>query len=121
MPRVMLVDDQVVMLRLLGRALSQYELTPFSDPEQALSALRAGARFDAIVCDVFMPGMTGPLLQEQLRKLDVEQARRMLFLTGAMLGSEMGDFLEFNQDRVLTKPVDLQALRRTVALVLEKR
>ncbi|HEX4384084.1 MAG TPA: response regulator [Myxococcales bacterium] len=119
-PRVMLVDDQVVMLRLMARALAQYDLTQFSDPGEALAKVRAGERFDAIVCDVYMPGMTGPVFQEQLRKLDPAQARHMLFLTGALLGSEMADFLHFNMGRVLHKPIDLEALRRAVAGVLAK-
>ena len=117
-PKVMVVDDQVVMLRLLARALSQYDLSQFSDPGEALARVRKGERFDAIVCDVYMPGMTGPAFQEQLRKIDPEQARRMLFLTGALLGSEMADFLQFNLGRVLHKPIDLEALRGAVAGVL---
>jgi CheY-like chemotaxis protein len=119
-PRVMVVDDQVVMLRLLARALSQYDLAQFSDPGEALAKIRQGERFDAIVCDVYMPGMTGPVFQEQLRKIDPQQARQMLFLTGALLGAEMADFLQFNQGRVLHKPIDLEALRRAVAGVLAR-
>ena len=118
--RVLLVDDQTVMLRLLARALSQYDLTQFSDPGEALAKIRAGERFDAIVCDVNMPGMTGPVFQEQLRKVDPGQASRMLFLTGALLGTEMADFLQFNLGRVLHKPIDLEALRRAVAGVIAK-
>jgi CheY-like chemotaxis protein len=119
-PRVMLVDDQVMMLRLMARALSQYDLAQFSDPAEALARVRAGERFDAIVCDVYMPGMTGPVFQENLRKIDPGQARHMLFLTGALLGAEMADFLQFNPGRVLHKPIDLEALRRAVASVLSK-
>jgi two-component system, cell cycle sensor histidine kinase and response regulator CckA len=119
-PRVMVVDDQVVMLRLLARALSQYDLAQFSDPGEALATIRKGERFDAIVCDVYMPGMTGPVFQEQLRKIDPVQARQMLFLTGALLGAEMAEFLQFNLGRVLHKPIDLEALRRAVAGVLAK-
>jgi CheY-like chemotaxis protein len=116
--RVMLIDDQVVMLRLLSRALSRYELVQFTDPREALSRLRTGERFDAIVCDVYMPGMTGPEFQGELQKLDGDQARRMLFLTGALLGQEMGEFVAFNPRRILHKPVDLEAVRRSVEEVV---
>jgi two-component system, cell cycle sensor histidine kinase and response regulator CckA len=119
--RVMLVDDQLVMLRLLARALSQYELVQFTEPGEALAKLREGERFDAIVCDVYMPGMTGPVFQEKLRAIDLSQAKRMLFLTGALLGSDMSEFLDFNLGRVLNKPIDLEALRRAVSDLLSKR
>jgi two-component system cell cycle sensor histidine kinase/response regulator CckA len=119
--RVMLVDDQLVMLRLLARALTQYDLVQFTEPGEALAKLREGERFDAIVCDVYMPGMTGPVFQDRLRAIDLEQAKRMLFLTGAMLGQDMSEFLEFNLGRVLNKPIDLEALRRAVAGVLSPR
>ncbi|HEY2030247.1 MAG TPA: response regulator [Myxococcales bacterium] len=116
--RVMLIDDQVVMLRLLARALSRYELVQFTDPREALSRLREGERFDAIVCDVYMPGMTGPEFQSELSKLAEDQAQRMLFLTGASLGQEMGGFVELNAGRILHKPVDLLALRHSVEEVV---
>ena len=120
-PRVMVLDDQVVMLRLLARALSQYEVTQLSDPAEALAKLRSGERFDAIVCDFYMPGMTGANLQEELRRLDAAQAGRMIFLTGALLGDEEGGFVRHNPGRVLRKPVDLAGLRAVVAEVLRGR
>jgi len=112
--RIMLIDDQAVMLRLLTRALSKYELVQFTDPREALSRLRNGERFDAIVCDVHMPGMTGLAFQKELQLFAEDQAQRVLFLTGGTLGEELAGFVELNPTRVLQKPVNLEALRRSV-------
>jgi EAL domain-containing protein (putative c-di-GMP-specific phosphodiesterase class I)/FixJ family two-component response regulator len=62
-PRILLLDDDGFMLRLLTRMLEQIGYTnvlAFEDGPQALQELRAGnAPIDLIVLDLNMPGMDG--------------------------------------------------------------
>ena len=47
-----------------------------------MDTIARGERFDAILCDLMMPGMTGMDLHEALSRLAPEQASRVVVLTG---------------------------------------
>lgn len=79
--RVLLVDDHVLLLRCMARLLTSCETALITNPEQALAMLLDGARFDAIVCDVMMPGLSGPELFARAYLHDPELARRFLFVS----------------------------------------
>ena len=59
-PRVLAVDDDNAILRLITRILENhgYAVTGFGDPESAAFGFREG-EWDAVVTDVNMPGMGG--------------------------------------------------------------
>ncbi|GAB3166858.1 response regulator [Telluribacter humicola] len=71
--KVMVVDDSELNLKLiahsLGRKGIRYEL--FSSPLKALEAARE-SRYDLILMDLQMPGMSGFVLSTEIRKLDEE-------------------------------------------------
>jgi two-component system, cell cycle sensor histidine kinase and response regulator CckA len=67
--RVLFVDDEELIARLGGRLLTRLgcEVRMFTDSRQALEAFRAEPdRFDLVVTDQTMPGMTGADLSRQL-------------------------------------------------------
>lgn len=58
--RVLCVDDNADLLALLQRHLkADYEVITAPDGESALAMLKGGARFDAIISDLQMPGIYG--------------------------------------------------------------
>src|SRR6476661_2451582 len=58
--RVLLVDDDAAIRRSLSRVLGDvYEVVAAPDGKAALAALAADARFDLILCDAGMAGMSG--------------------------------------------------------------
>lgn len=70
--RVMYVDDEEALVFLVDRALTKmgYKVSGFSDPTGALAAFRArSADFDVVVTDVSMPGLSGPDLAVELRRV----------------------------------------------------
>jgi CheY-like chemotaxis protein len=68
---ILYVDDEQPLVLLITRTLKRmgYEVTGFSDPMEALHALRQQpARFQALVTDLSMPQMSGTdLAQEALQ------------------------------------------------------
>ena len=48
---------------------------------RALEQILGGAEFDAIVCDVMMPGITGTELHERVAREKPELAPRFVFIT----------------------------------------
>jgi len=65
---LLLVGDEPLVRKLLEQLLSRagYQVTSSGDPMHALSLAEGAARFDAIVTDVVMAGMTGPELVERI-------------------------------------------------------
>jgi putative two-component system response regulator len=71
--RVLCVDDEVIVLRLMSRLLERLnvEVTTATGPAEALGMFEA-QRFDLIVTDIRMPGMDGHEFLAEIRKRDPE-------------------------------------------------
>ncbi len=104
-PRVLIIDDEPLVIGVLTRLLRRrYELTTTTS---ALDGLRLASdeSWDAILCDVMLPELSGPQLRQRLASEGKDVAARMGFMTGGAFGSEAGEFLEgLGQDEWLPKP-----------------
>jgi CheY-like chemotaxis protein len=113
--RVLVVDDDAMLARSLRRSLQDdHEVVVVHGASGALARLEAGERFDVIVCDLMMPGMTGMDLHEEITRLMPEQAERMVFLTGGAVTTRAKDFVAAVSNLVLEKPFDVHRLRQIV-------
>jgi DNA-binding NtrC family response regulator len=69
-PRILLVDDDILILRTLVRLLKHarpdWETFTATDAHSALQTLKQ-SRFDVIVTDITMPGLSGTELVELVR------------------------------------------------------
>ena len=88
--RVLLIDDEVPLVRLLQLNLEQtgaYEVRVENHPRQALATARA-FRPDIILCDVIMPEMSGGEVAAQLRDDPVLKETPIVFLTAVVSKQE---------------------------------
>ncbi len=118
---IFVVDDDDGSRAAMGRVLGKvgYEIREFPAAQPALDALQAGEVADLIISDVRMPGMNG---YEFLRELRRERPRIPFILVTAF--GEIEDAvaaLRDGADDYLTKPVQMQELRKRVQLHLERR
>ncbi len=103
--RVLVVDDEPEIRRALKRLLGQkHEVTMSDNGATALDRILGGERFDAILCDVLMPEMTGIELSAELERRFPDQAERVVFLTGGATSEAARVFIEDQRFRVLVKP-----------------
>jgi CheY-like chemotaxis protein len=112
--RILLVDDEAEIRRLLARRLSRrgYAVTTASDGDQALALLAEGA-YDLAILDFMMPGMNGLELAAQCSFLYPHL--KVLMLTGSPVISE----IEVARYPCLRKPLEnLEDLDQTVGRVL---
>src|SRR5690606_29490572 len=66
--RVLVIDDEVMIGNAIGRALrGDHDVTSLTSASEALARIRGGERFDAIICDLMMPVMTGMEFHEGVR------------------------------------------------------
>lgn len=107
--RVLIVDDEPLVRRVLARILRGHDVVEATDGADALARLRADVDFDAVLCDLTMPGLSGRALYEKVQEEAPELAGRFCFLTGGALHEEDAEFLLAH--RALHKPMSVQALR----------
>jgi len=114
-PAVLLVDDDVTVLRAVGRALRSqgYYVVTARDGEEAVRQIAEHA-FDAILSDISMPGIDGIQLLRQVREHDLNVP--VILITGEPAVRTAVQALEYGAFHYLTKPVGPDALEA----VLEK-
>ncbi|HET9929145.1 MAG TPA: response regulator, partial [Polyangiaceae bacterium] len=104
--RVLVVDDERPLARTLRRLLSAHDVVLAYDGSAAYDILQSDTRFDVILCDLMMPGLSGADLYHRVSALHPELESRFIFMTGGSM-SELGDaFVESVRSRMLTKPFD---------------
>lgn len=117
--RVLIVDDEPLLSRAIAGTLEpDHDAVQASSARDALARLRAGERYDVILCDLMMPDMTGMDFYEALREVAPDQRRRVVFLTGGAFTERARTFLEAVSSRRLVKPFDAGTLLKLVAEVL---
>jgi two-component system, NtrC family, sensor kinase len=115
--RVLVVDDEPLVAsaarRLLARA---HEVQVAHCGHTALAMVDQGS-FDAVLCDIMMPHMTGLELHARLTATHPQLAGRMVFLTGGVFDGPAEQFLRDHARWCMGKPFDPGAL---LALVAER-
>ena len=109
-PRLLVIDDEPMLLRLMAQALERsWKVTPCANGEQALELLREQP-FDAVLCDLMMPGLTGMELATRLATTHPGLRDRMVFMTGGAITPEAEAFVAHPGVVSVSKPMDLKAL-----------
>jgi DNA-binding NtrC family response regulator len=124
MRRVMLVDDEVLVLRALQRTMrpllqdAGVEIETFSDPEQALLRC-AETGFDVVMSDYRMPGLNGAELLRVVMGLQPDAVRLVL--------SASTDFAEVSNAinraevfRYVAKPWEAEELKEIFLLAFQR-
>ena len=107
--RILVVEDEPQMARLLERGLSEegYQVCVARDGREAL-AIAAAAAFDAIVLDIMLPDIDGLAVARQLRERSNQTP--ILMLTARDTIPDMVKGLDVGADDYLTKPFSFEVL-----------
>jgi CheY-like chemotaxis protein len=120
--RILLVDDEEPLLAVTAEALKRlgYEPHACADGDAALAAFRAApGRFDAVVTDEVMPGLTGTQLAAALR---AQRPGLPTLLVSGYIGPKISErAADAGVDEILMKPVQSRELAAALARVLRKR
>jgi len=121
--RVLLVDDEELIRRPMGRFLSKRgaEIREAGDGQAALERLQEGFDPHVILADLRMPRMDGAEFYERLQQERPELAERLLFLSGDITHLASRGLSEVSRDRVLVKPVEHAELERRIAAVVGEK
>ena len=112
-PRVLLVDDDDVLLRSFARmlALDGFDVDARADAEAAVEAVRSNV-YEVVLSDIDMPRVNGLALIERVRKYDLDVP--VVLITGNPSLETAMAAVEHGALRYLTKPVEVALLRTVV-------
>ena len=118
--RILIAEDDELTLELLATVLraASHDVTAVPDGQAALAELRKAA-FDLVLTDVQLPGGSGLELLDAVTE-DAAETPVSLITAYADPGAAM-DAIARGAADYLAKPVDVVALRTTVARTLERR
>lgn len=118
-PRILVVDDDVDLRRLIGEFLAGHglEVDGARDAREMDSRL-AASRYDVIILDLMMPGEDGLSV---LRRLRVEPRPAVIMLSAMGEDTDRIVGLEVGADDYLAKPCNPRELLARVRAVLRRR
>ncbi|MBL8910476.1 MAG: response regulator [Archangium sp.] len=120
MARVLLVDDDLNVLRGHGRILRNggYQVETANSGEHALELVAAGD-FDAVILDVRMPGMDGITFLRLLRERACEVP--VMLLTGSLTAENAATAINLGVAGCLVKPINARELTDGLTHVVRPR
>jgi DNA-binding NtrC family response regulator len=119
MPNLLLVDDDVLMLRYLRTVLEceQYQVATASSGVEALQELRRRPLPDVVLLDLMMPGMDGLETLERLR--EIAPSLKVIMLSGSKGSREVVQAMKLGAHDYLCKPVVQTELMAALKTCLE--
>jgi signal transduction histidine kinase/ActR/RegA family two-component response regulator len=117
---VLLIDDEEGLRRAVVSFLKRrgMHIIAVEDGGDALRVLRR-ERFDVIVSDVRMPGMSGGEFLERLRREHPAMVKRLIFTTGDTFAADTSSLLRDSGVPSLVKPYDFAKLEGVLRQVAE--
>ena len=117
---ILLVDDDRQLVEALKWILdeSEVQVDVAYDGEEALGKIK-DREYDAVVCDMVMPGMDGSKLHARATELFPELAAKFVFITGHPEDPKSWQFLSGSQSKCLIKPFPIQDLMSQVKKTIE--
>ncbi|HEX9820918.1 MAG TPA: response regulator [Methylomirabilota bacterium] len=119
--RILIVDDEIGVADVLAEAVERDGHTADIAANGALALEMLGRQtYDAVISDTKMPVLDGESFYAALQLRFPALCERIIFLTGDVLSREKREFLARTGAPFLTKPFDVDEIRRTLHRVLAR-
>jgi PAS domain S-box-containing protein len=117
--RILVVDDESVIREFISKVLTDegHEVETVDNAEDALEMVKS-KRYRLILLDIKMPGMSGIELYKHLQKIAPSLVRRVVFITGDVVGARTTAFLAKTKVPRIMKPFDAKQLRMEINRIL---
>jgi len=120
--KALVVDDEESNAALVRRVLAGagYDVESTTLSRRALVMIERTA-YDAVICDVKMPELSGQELYGRVCQIRPEMARRFIFITGDIDGEDTRQFLDETRCSYFLKPFNLERLTAAVDMLTGSR
>jgi CheY-like chemotaxis protein len=105
--KILVVDDEPVVREFISKVLAEegHQVETVDNAEDALEMVKIKT-YRIILLDIKMPGMSGIELYKRFQKIAPSLARRVVFVTGDVMGARTTAFLSKAKAPYITKPFD---------------
>jgi len=111
MKKVLIIDDEATILKLLNHYLSNYySVSVMADGQQALRWMQEGNVPDVIVADIQMPNMDGDSFLKQIKSSGFFKDIPIIMLSGLENSAERIKFLKLGARDYVVKPFNPEEL-----------
>jgi CheY-like chemotaxis protein len=119
--RILLIDDEPIIKRTYARILTDcgYDVETASDGIIAMDMVMEN-KYDIIITDVHMPGLSGISFYESLKADNFERPPQMIFISGDVMSNNIDDFCKARGECFLPKPFTPEELIASVRQVIMK-
>ncbi len=116
---LLVVEDEENLRDFVVEALSDegYDVDASSSGETAIELI-GKKRYDGIITDMKMPGISGKELYTFIQKHHPDLSDRIIFITGDVLGRDTQSFLKITGNRYVEKPFEISGLLVVIQEVL---
>jgi signal transduction histidine kinase/CheY-like chemotaxis protein len=119
--RVLVIDDNDDLREVLSLQLgATFLVEEVASVALALDRVAEGRRYDAVLCDLMMPGGGAVDWLSACASLDPELGERTLLMTGGPTTPQTAALVAAAGDRVLLKPVELADLQQAITRVANR-
>jgi len=120
--KILVVDDEMGVRQYLSQLLTKenYDVDTANSASDALKMIE-NKRYGLILLDIKMPGMSGIELYQHIQKIARSLARRVVFITGDVMGIDVQSFLNKSKATYISKPFDTKELIKRVNRLLTER
>lgn len=117
-PTVLIVDDEPLFVKLLGRALGgeELEVIQANNGKEALEQFNKSLP-DIVLLDLGLPDMSGLTLLKEMKKLKEET--EFIMITGQGGVKEAVEAIKLGAMDYLCKPIDLEELKAVIGRLLD--
>ncbi len=120
-PRVLVVDDEEALARIVASVLSdEFDVVVEGGGRAALTLLDRDAAFDAVLCDLAMPDLSGADVFTTLEERAPRLAERVVFATGGAYSAASRAILDRAPNPTVDKPFELESLRAVLRKVASR-
>jgi len=113
--RILVVDDEQVVRDVVNRVLTGegHKVDAVDNAVDALKKIES-QRYKLILVDIKMPGIDGVELYKRIKKIAEPLARKVVFITGDIMGADTEKFLSETKVAHIGKPFNAEQLSREV-------
>jgi len=120
--KILVVDDEPVIREFVSQVLGEqgHYVETVDNAADALMKVKS-KRYRLILLDIKMPGMSGIELYRQFQKIAPSLTKRVVFITGDVMGKRTLDFLDKTKTPCMMKPFDAKQLKLKINRILARK
>jgi two-component system NtrC family sensor kinase len=118
---VLIVDDEESIREFIAELLTGEgcRVDSVSTGTGAIEKI-AKTSYNAVLCDMKMPGMSGKELFKHIEENKPELKKKIIFITGDVLNQDTQKFIRKTGSRVIEKPLDINVILNTLEDLFQK-